>query len=168
MNEFKKEQAKVIGALGLLILIGAVAAFILPISATAVSSAIFMWCHNNGLIELVKDTVNPITFSQSFFIVFCISSIRTNYLGSRSYFNDYIKDDFDKSKEWVASVITWILVIVFFIIDLVVFQYTYDTILPQVFKFSIPELNDVQLSAVFIGLNILLKHPAPTYTKKKA
>ena len=33
MNEFKKEQAKVIGALGLLILIGAVAAFILPISS---------------------------------------------------------------------------------------------------------------------------------------
>ena len=51
MNEFKKEQAKGIGALGLLILIGVVVAFILPISATAVSSAVFMWCHNNGLIE---------------------------------------------------------------------------------------------------------------------
>lgn len=164
MNEFKKEQAKGIGALGLLILIGAVAAFILPILATAVSSAIFMWCHNNGLIELVKDTVNPITFSQSFFIVFCISSLRTNYLGSHSYFRDHIKDEFDKSKRWVASVISWVAIIVFFIIDIVVFQYTYDVILPQVFKFSIPELNDVQLTAVFIGLNILLKEKSESDT----
>lgn len=164
MDEFKKEQTKGIGVLILLVLIGIVAAFVLPILVTAVSSAIFMWCHNNGLIELVKDTANPITFLQSFFIVFCISSIRTNYLGSRSYFMDYIKDDFDKSKRWIASVISWVLVIVFFIIDVVVFQYTYDVILPQVFKFSIPELDDVQLTAVFIGLNVLLKQKSESDT----
>lgn len=168
MSKFKKEQAKEIGVLILFVLIGVVVAFVLPILVTAVSSAIFMWCHNNGLIEFVKDIVNPITLLQSFFIVFCISSIRTNYIGSRSYFRDYIKDEFSESKSWVASVISWVLVIVFFIIDIVVFQYTYDVILPQVFKFSIPELDDVQLTAVFIGLNILLKHPAPTHQKEKS
>lgn len=168
MDEFKKEKAKGIGVLILFVFLGIVMAFILPTLAMVVSSVIFMWCHNNGLIELVKDIVNPITLLQSFFIVFCISSIRVNYFGSRSYFKDYIKDEFSGVKSWVASVISWILVIVFFIIDLVVFQYTYDVILPQVFKFSIPELNDVQLIAVFIGLNILLKHPAPTHQKEKS
>jgi hypothetical protein len=164
MGKVKKEQVKGIITLILFVLIGIVVVFGSPILITAVSSVIFMWCHNNGLVELVKDSVNPITFLQSFFIVFCVSSIRTNYLGSRSYFSDYIKDEFSKSKEWVASVISWVLIIVFFIVDVVVFQYTYDVILPQVFKFSIPELDDVQLTAVFIGLNILLKHPAPSDT----
>ena len=164
MDKVKKEKVRSIIALILLVLIGIVVAFVLPILITAVSSAIFMWCHNNGLVELVKDIVNPITFLQSFFIVFCVSSIRTNYLGSRSYLRDYIKDDFDKSKRWIASVISWVSVIVFFIIDVVVFQYTYDAILPQVFKFSIPELDDVQLTAVFIGLNILLKEKSESDT----
>ena len=168
MDKVKNEKARSVIALILLVLIGIVVVFGLPILITAVSSAIFMWCHNNGLVELVKDSVNPITFLQSFFIVFCISSLRTNYLGSHSYLRDHIKDEFDKSKRWVASVISWVAIIVFFIIDIVVFQYTYDVILPQVFKFSIPELNDVQLTAVFIGLNILLKHPAPTHQKEKS
>ncbi len=164
MNKVKKEQVKGIITLILLVLIGIVAVFVLPILITAVSSAIFMWCHNNGLVELVKDIVNPITFLQAFFIVFCVSSIRTNYLGSRSYIMDHIKDDFDKSKRWIASMISWVSVIVFFIIAVVVFQYTYDVILPQVFKFSIPELDDVQLTAVFIGLNILLKEKSESDT----
>ena len=164
MGKVKKEQVKAVIALILLVLAAIVVAFVF----TAVSSVIFMWCHNNGLIELVKNTVNPITFLQSFFIVFCVSSIRSDYIGSQSYFRDCIKDEFRESKAWVASTISWVAVIVFFIIDIVVFQYTYDVILPQVFKFSIPELNDVQLTAVFICLNILLKNQAPIHQKEKS
>ena len=83
------------------------------------------------------------------------------------YFSKYIEDDLDTDKKWIPALISATLVIIFFIIDVVVFQYTYDTILPQVLKFKLPELDDVQLFALFYGLNLLFRHPTPTYVKKE-
>lgn len=167
MDEFKKDQAKGVAALILIILLAIVGAIVTPLISAGVQGYIFMLCHNNGLVKVVSEYVNPITFLQAFLIIFSIQSIRTQYLGSIKYFSKYIEDDLNTDKKWLPTLISATLVIIFFIIDVVVFQYTYDTILPQVLKFKLPELDDIQLFALFYGLNLLFRHPSPTYVKEK-
>lgn len=167
MDEFKKEQTKGIVSFVLIVLLAMVIMLATPLLSSAAQGYIFMLCHNNGIIRIVSDYVNPITFLQAFLIVFSVQAIVTPYLGSIKYFAQYIEDDLDTDNKWLSRAISSVLVIIFFIIDVVVFQYTYDTILPQVLKFSLPELNDVELFALFYGLNILFRHSAPIYQKKE-
>lgn len=167
MDEFEKNQTKGVVSFVLIILLAMVIALATPLLSSVVQGYIFMLCHNNGIVKIVSEYVNPITFLQAFLIVFSVQAINTPYLGSIKYFAQYIEDDLDTDKKWLPRVISAALVIIFFIIDVVVFQYTYDTILPQVLKFSLPELNDVELFALFYGLNIIFRHNAPIYQKKR-
>ena len=170
MDDFKKKchDLRLLSITGvvLIILFALVGAIVAPLISSAIQGYIFMLCHNNGIVKVVSEYVNPITFLQAFLIIFSVQAIRTQYLGSIKYFSKYIEDDLNTDKKWLPAIISATLVIIFFIIDIVVFQYTYDTILPQVLKFKLPELDDIQLFALFYGLNLLFRHPTPTYVKK--
>ena len=170
MDDFKKKchDLRLLSITGvvLIILFALVGAIVAPLISSAIQGYIFMLCHNNGIVKVVSEYVNPITFLQSFLIIFSVHTIRTQYIGSIKYFSKYIEDDLNTDKKWLPAIISATLVIIFFIIDIVVFQYTYDTILPQVLKFKLPELDDIQLFALFYGLNLLFRHPTPTYVKK--
>ena len=167
MDEFKKNQTKGIVALIAIVVLIIVISIVTPLVSSAIQGYIFMWCNNNGLVKILSDYINPITFLQAFCIVFSVGSIRSSYAGLVKYGYSYLEDDFEKGKKWIAWLISFVMFLVIFIIDIVVFQYTYDTILPQVLKFKLPELDDVQLLAVFYGLNIIFRHPAPNHDKKE-
>lgn len=129
---------------------------------SVISAVVLKLCWNTGVIALIGNYVNPITsFMTAFLISLSFASLMDNHLTSiktlyKGFTNGVSEDD--KKKKVTAIIASIIIAVAIFVFDVFVFSYTYDVVLPTIFKFNIPELDDVQLLAVYWFLNMIFRN----------
>ena len=170
MRSSLKDKISAFGAIALFVSMFFMAIGVVLL-VSVISAVVLKLCWNTGVIVLLSNYVNPITsFMTAFLISLSFATLRDNHLTSiktlYEEFTDGVSED-DKKKKVIAIIASIIIAVAIFVFDVFVFSYTYDVVLPTIFKFNIPELDDVQLLAVYWFLNMIFRDRSSSSSSKK-